>query len=96
MSTRSAMPVLGLSAVQSRTFRILFGEYERRLVRTGHNPKVVRLHLHSIAHLGVWIEREGRSLERIDAEALEVFGRHRPTCTYPGTSRNRARQVLSC
>ena len=72
MSTRSAMPVLGLSAVQSRAFRILFGEYERRLVQTGYHPKVVRLHLHSIARFGVWIEREGRSLKTIDAEALEV------------------------
>lgn len=92
----SPMPVLGLSAVQSRTFRILFGEYERRLVRAGYNHTVVRLHLHSIAHLGVWIEREARSLKTIDEETLEVFGRHRPTCTCPGTSRNRARQVLSC
>lgn len=96
MPVCSPMPVLGLSAVQSRAFRILVGEYERRLVRTGYHPTVVRLHLHSIAHLGVWIEREGRSLKTIDEETPEVFGRHRPTCTCPGTSRNRARQVLSC
>ncbi len=96
MPVCSPMPVLGLSAVQSRTFRILFGEYERRLVRAGYNHTVVRLHLHSIAHLGVWIECEARSLKTIDEETLEVFGRHRATCTCPGTSRNRARQVLSC
>jgi hypothetical protein len=87
MPVCSPIPVLGLSAVQSRAFRILVGKYERRLVRIGYHPTVVRLHLHSIAHLGVWIEREGRSLE-IDAETPEVFGRHRPTCTCPGTSRN--------
>ncbi len=54
MPVCSPIPVLGLSAVQSRAFRILVGAYERRLVRTGYHPTVVRLHLHSIAHLGVW------------------------------------------
>ena len=60
-----------IACILSSTFRILFGEYERRLVRTGYHRKVVRLHLHSIAHLGVWIEREGRSLKTIDEETLE-------------------------
>ena len=89
-------PVVGLSAIRSRTFQHLFGEYEQRLFRTGYHHKVARLHLQSIAHFGVWIELEGRRLETIDEETLEGFGRHRPTCTCPGTSRNRARQVLSC
>lgn len=89
-------PVLGLSAVRSRIFRQLFGEYERRLFRTGYNPKSARLHLHSIAHFGVWIELEHRPLKTIDEVTLWVFERHRSTCTCPGTSRNRNRQVLSC
>ena len=89
-------PVLGLSAVRSRIFRKLFGEYERRLLRTGYNPKFARLHLHSIAHFGVWIELEHRPLATIDEVTLGVFDRHRLTCTCPGTSRNRAREVLSC
>ena len=88
--------VAGLSAIRSRTFQNLFGEYERRLFGTGYSYKVARLHLQSIAHFGVWIELEGRSLGTIDEQILGAFERHRSTCTCPGTSRNRARQVLSC
>jgi hypothetical protein len=29
-------------------------DYETALVRTGYNPHVVRFHLHSVAHFGVW------------------------------------------
>jgi integrase len=88
-------PVLGLSALRSRVFRQLFGEYERKLFRSGYNPKFARLHLHSIAHFGVWIELEHHRLKTIDEDILWTFERHRSTCTCPGTSRNRHRQVLS-
>jgi len=96
MRVHYSRPVLGLPAVRSRIFRNLFGEYERRLFRIGYNHKVARLHLHSIAHFGVWIERAHCRLKTIDDKTLGVFERHRSTCTCPGTSRNRARQVLSC
>jgi site-specific recombinase XerD len=96
MRVHYCRPVVGLSAIRSRTFQNLFGEYKRRLFRTGYNHKVARLHLQSIAHFGVWIELEGRSLETIDEQTLGAFERHRSTCTCPGTSRNRARPVLSC
>ncbi len=89
-------PVLGLSAIRSAVFRDVIDEYEQRLMRTGYNHKVVRFHLHSIAHFGVWIELEDRRLRTIDGETLCAFERHRASCTCPGTSRNRARQVLSC
>lgn len=89
-------PVVGLSAIRSWTFQHLFGEYERRLIRTGYHHKVARLHLQSIAHFGVWIELAGRRLETIDEQTVGAFERHRSTCTCPGTSRNHARQVLSC
>lgn len=89
-------PVPGLSAVRSRIFRRLVGEYERGLLRTGYDHKVTRLHLHCVAHFGIWIELEHRPLKTIDEATLWVFERHRATCTCPGASRNRARQVLSC
>ena len=56
-------PVGGLSAIRSQIFHHLFGEYERRLFRTGYHHKVARLHLQSIAHFGVWIELQGGRLE---------------------------------
>lgn len=96
MRVHCAKPVVGLSAIRSRTFQQLFQEYERWLVRAGYHPTVARLHLHSIAHFGVWIELQGHRLETIDDQTVGAFERHRPTCRCPGTSRNRARQVRSC
>src|SRR3990172_1743228 len=89
-------PVFGLSAIRSRTLRNLFAQYQRRLVRTGYHPKVARFHLHAIAHLIVWIEREGRSLKTLDEATLMAFEQHRSTCTCPGISRDGSRQVLCC
>ncbi len=65
-------------------------------MQTGYNDQVVRFHLHAVVHFGVWIELEDRDLKTIDEETLRLFERHRSSCTCPGTSRNRARQVLSC
>ena len=96
MQIRYRGPVLGLSAIRSPVFRELFDEYEQRLIRSGYNDIVARFHLHSVAHFGVWIELEDRSLKTIDEESVWAFERHRSTCACPGTSRNRARQVLSC
>jgi hypothetical protein len=58
-------PVAGLSAIRSQTFQHRFGEYGRRLIRSGYHPQVARLHLHAIVHFGVWLEREDRHLETI-------------------------------
>ena len=88
--------VLGLAAVRSPRFRDFVGAYERHLVQTGYAPQVARFHLHVVAHFGIWIERAQCRLTTIDDQLLGVFERHRATCTCPGTSRNRARQVLSC
>jgi integrase/recombinase XerD len=96
MHVQYSKPVAGLSAIQSQTFHALFGEYYERLVLTGYHPVSARLHGLSVAHFGVWLGREGRSLETITDETLVAFERHRPTCQCPGTSRNRARQVRSC
>jgi integrase/recombinase XerD len=93
---RSSKAVRGRSVVQSSTFLNLVDEYEQRLVRSGYNQKVVRFHLHAVVHFGVWLEFQDRDLKEIDEEALRSFERHRSCCTCPGTSRNRARQVLSC
>ena len=65
-------------------------------MRSGYNQKVVRFHLHAVTHLGVWLEFQDCDLKEIDEETLRSFERHRSTCSCPGTSRNRARQVLSC
>ena len=96
MHVHYSKPVLGLSAIRSPILRSLFGEYERRLIRSGYNDKVARLHLHSVAHFCVWVELGNRSLKTIDEETVWAFERHRSTCACPGTSRNRARQVISC
>jgi len=93
---RSSKTVRGLSAIRSSTFQSLVEEYEQRLLRSGYKRKVVRFHLHAVAHFGVWLEIQDRDLEEIDEETLRSFERHRSTCTCLGTSRNRARQVLSC
>lgn len=89
-------PVLGLSAIQAPVFRSLLGEYEQRLLGQGYSDIVVRFHLHSVAHFGVWIEFEDQRLRTISDETLCAFERHRANCACSGTSRNRARQVLSC
>ena len=96
MRVHYARPVAGLSAIQSQTFHDLFGEYEGKLVRTGYQRIVARLHLHSIAHFGLWIELEGRRLEMSNEQPLKAFEQHRSTCTCPGTSSHRGRHVLSC
>ncbi|MFN0096075.1 MAG: tyrosine-type recombinase/integrase [Dehalococcoidia bacterium] len=95
MRVQYSSPVAGLSAIRSETFRQLFGEYERKLLDAGYHHTSVRLQLHSIAHFGVWCEREDRRLETINEQALEAFEGHRSTCQCPA-SRNRSRQVRSC
>jgi len=96
MRVQYSSPVAGLSAIRCETFQQLFGDYERRLLGAGYHHTSVRLQLQSIAHFGVWCEREDRRLETIDDQTLEAFERHRSTCRCPGTSRNRTRQVRSC
>jgi hypothetical protein len=48
--------VPGLSAIRSAQFVDLVDDYETALVSTGYNLHVVRSHLHSAAHFGVWLE----------------------------------------
>lgn len=95
MHVHCSRPVLGLSTVRSPTFLTLVAEYEQRLVRTGYHPIVARLHLHAIAHFGIWLEREHHQLTTIVEDTLRAFDQHRATCTCRGASRNRAREVLS-
>jgi len=90
------MAVRGRSAIRSASIRSLVDEHEQRLLQTGYKENVVRFHLHAVVHFGVWIGLEDRDLETIDEQTLFSFERHRPTCACPGTSRSRARQVLSC
>ena len=89
-------PILGMSAIRSRRFVTLLHDYEGELVRAGYNPIVTRLHLHSLAHFGVWLEHEGLNIEKIDDGTVAAFARHRARCCCPEASQNRARQVVSC
>jgi hypothetical protein len=75
MHVQYSKPVAGLSAIQSQAFHELFGEYEGRLVRARYHRIGARLQCQSIAHFGVWIEREGRPLETINDQTLVAFER---------------------
>ena len=89
--------VPGLSAIRSAQFVKLVDDYETALVETGYTPHVVRFHLHSVAHFGVWIELEGVELGTINEATVAAFERHRrPHCRCPATSRSRSRTVVSC
>jgi site-specific recombinase XerD len=89
-------PILGLSAIRSEGFAALLHDYEEDLVRAGYNLYVTRLHLQTLAHFGVWLEREGVASGTIDEDTVAAFERHRSRCRCPGTSRNRGRHVVSC
>jgi integrase/recombinase XerD len=93
---RSSNAIRGRSVIRSSHFQNLVDGHEQRLVRSGYNQIVVRFHLHAVVHFGVWLEIEDRELKEINEETVESFERHRSCCMCPGTSRNRARQVLSC
>jgi site-specific recombinase XerD len=93
---RFSNAIRGRLAIRSAHFHDLVDEYEQRLVRSGYNKIVVRFHLHAVVHFAVWLELEDHKLREIDEETLRSFERHRTCCTCLGTSRNRARQVLSC
>ena len=83
MHVQYSKPVAGISAIRSPAFHELLGEYEGRLVRARYHRRSARLHCQSIAHFGVWIEREGRPLETINDQTLVAFERHRSTCRCP-------------
>ena len=83
MRVNYARPVAGLAAIQSQTFHDLFDEYEGKLVRTGYQGIVARLHLHSIAHFGLWIEREGRRLKLSNEQTLKAFPGISPCANNP-------------
>jgi integrase/recombinase XerD len=89
-------PILGLSAIRSEEFAALLHDYEEDLVRAGYNLHVRRLHLQTLTHFGVWLDRAGVASGMIDEDTVAAFERHRPRCRCPGTSRNRGRHVVSC
>jgi hypothetical protein len=66
-------PIPGLSAIQSATFIGLFRDYEQALVEAGYNGQVVRLHLRSVAHFGIWLEFEGVALEAMDNQSETIW-----------------------
>lgn len=88
-------PVMGLSMIRSRVFLEHVEEHQRELLRTGYSRREVRPRLHAIAHLGVWLELQGRQPEDVDEKTIEAFEHHRPKCRCLNTSRNRSRMVVS-
>ncbi len=89
-------PVVGLTAVESTRYLKLVSDYEEELIQRGYNRIVVRLHLHTIAHFGIWLPLGGVELEAVDEDSIVAFDQHRWACKCPGASRNRGRHVISC
>jgi integrase/recombinase XerD len=89
-------PIPGLSAIQSSTFIEIFRDYEQGLLQAGYNHQVVRLHLRSIAHFGVWLELERLALKSVNEQRVAAFDRHRSSCRCPGSPRARGRHVICC
>jgi hypothetical protein len=79
-------PIRGISAIQSQRFVALLHDYEDALVQAGYNAHVRRLHLHSVAHFGIWLERNGLDIEKIADESVAAFERHRARCRCPVAS----------
>ena len=76
-------PIPWMSAIRSQRFVALLCDYEGELVRAGYNPQVTRLHLRSVAHFGIWLEREGLDIEKTDEGTVAAFARHRARCRCP-------------
>jgi site-specific recombinase XerD len=93
---RPSNSVRGMSAIQSSAVCNLVDKYGQQLLDRGYNKKVVRFHLHAIVHFCVWLDTQAKQVKEIDDETVASFERHRTSCDCRATSRNRARQVLSC
>ena len=89
-------PIPGLSTLRSERLVVLLHEYQDDLTRTGYNPIVARLHLHSVVHFAIWIERRGIDVGKVDQETVAAFERHRAGCRCSMASQNRGRHVASC
>ena len=88
-------PILGMSTIRSARFVALLHNYGDELVRAGYHPVAARLHLQSIVHFGVWLDRKGLQIEKIDDRTVAAFARHRARCRCPRVSQNQAGQVPS-
>jgi integrase/recombinase XerD len=89
-------PIHGLSSIQSTSFVELVYNYKQALLTNGYNPHVVRFHLHSVAHFGIWLEQNGAELGAINEGTVTAFEQHRSHCKCPAGSRNRRPDVISC
>lgn len=88
-------PIVGISTIRSERFLKSLHEFKEELARTGYNPHVTRLYLHSIAHFGIWLEREGLDIERVDNGIVAAFEQHRERCLCENASKNTGRHVVS-
>jgi len=89
-------PIRGLSSIRSISFLESVCDYEKTLFANGYKPHVVRFHLHSVAHFGIWLERKGIELGAVDEGTIAAFDRHRSRCICPAASHNRDRSVICC
>ncbi|HEX8111068.1 MAG TPA: tyrosine-type recombinase/integrase [Kofleriaceae bacterium] len=55
--------------------------YAMSLRRAGFRPSTLRQQIRTAAHLGHWIESEGRALRDLDEDTLQRFREHLLTCT---------------
>ena len=70
-----------LAWVRSGTAAPFVRSYAMSLRRAGFKPTTLRQRVHTAAHLGHWLEGEGRVLHELDEAALERFRDHLLTCT---------------
>lgn len=89
-------PIRGLSLIRSTSFLESVYDYEKTLFANGYNPHVVRFHLHSVAHFGIWLGQKGIKLGTVDEGTITAFDRHRSRCRCPAASHNRRPDVISC
>jgi integrase/recombinase XerD len=89
-------PIRGLSSIRSTSFLESVCDYEKTLFANGYNSQVVRFHLHSVAHFGIWLEQKGIKFGAVDEGTITAFERHRSRCRCPAASHNRRRNAISC
>ena len=89
-------PIRGLSSIRSTSFLESVYDYKKTLFANGYKTHVVRFHLHSVAHFGIWLEIKGIKVGTVDEGTITAFDRHRSRCRCPAVSHNRRPDVISC
>src|SRR5713101_4357617 len=67
------------------------GAFAHELMEAGYASETIRQFLRTATHLGLWIEREGASIQALDAVSIERFRLHLAGCRCPAPRRRRRR-----